>query len=141
MRSGAGFGRAWLALTITLGLHVVDEAFTDFLSVYNPIVRDARARLGWFPMPEFTFGVWLGGLCLLVTVLLLLTPLAYRGSKPLRLFAYPYGVIMFLNGVGHLVGSIYLSRWAPGATTAPLLLVTSSWLLRETIRESRTRDR
>ena len=134
MRSGSRFGRAWLALTIALGLHVVDEALTDFLSVYNPIVRDARARFGWFPMPEFTFGIWLGGLSLLVAVLLLLTPLAYRGSRALRIFAYPYGVIMFLNGIGHLAGSIYLERWAPGATTAPLLLATSSWLLRETIR-------
>ncbi|HJU44777.1 MAG TPA: HXXEE domain-containing protein [Vicinamibacterales bacterium] len=136
MRSNPQFGRAWLALAIALGLHVLDETLTDFLSVYNPIVRQARERWGWFPMPEFTFGVWLGGLCLLVTVLLLLTPLAYRGSRALRIFAYPYGVIMFLNGVGHLVGSIYLGRWAPGATTAPILLATSSWLLRETIKAS-----
>jgi hypothetical protein len=74
-------------------------------------------------------------LCLLVTVLLL-TPLAYRGSRVLRVLSWPLGVIMFLNGVGHLAGSIYLSRWAPGATTAPLLLVTSTWLLREAMRES-----
>ena len=134
MRSEEKFGRAWLALTITLGLHVIDEALTDFLSVYNPIVRDMRARFGWFPMPEFTFGVWFGGLCLLVVVLLLLTPLADRGSRALRIFAYPYGVIMFLNGIGHIVGSIYLGRWAPGATTSPLLLATSVWLLREAIR-------
>jgi len=39
------FGRAWLALAITLALHVADEALTDFLSVYYPIVREARARL------------------------------------------------------------------------------------------------
>jgi hypothetical protein len=138
VQSAHRFGPAWLALSIALGLHVIDEALTDFLSVYNPIVRTARERLGWWPMPEFTFGVWLGGLSILVTVLLLLTPLANRGSRALRVFAYPYGVIMFLNGIGHLVGSIYLSRWAPGATTAPVLLVASIWLLRETMRESRT---
>jgi hypothetical protein len=40
----------------------------DFLSVYNPMVRAAQERYGWFPMPEFTFGVWLTGLCLLVIV-------------------------------------------------------------------------
>jgi hypothetical protein len=123
------FGHAWVSLTIVLAFHVVDEALTDFLSVYNPIVREARARIGWFPMPEFTFGVWLTGLCVLVILLLALSPLAYRGSPAVRVTAYPYAAIMFLNGIGHLVGSIYLGRWAPGATTAPLQIVASIWLL------------
>jgi len=80
-------------------------------------------------MPEFTFGPWLAGLGLLVLVLLLLSPLAFRATRAMRLAAYPFAVIMLLNGIGHLVGSIYLGRWAPGATTAPLLLVASVWLL------------
>jgi hypothetical protein len=96
-----------------LAFHVVDEALTDFLSVYNPIVREARARIGWFPMPEFTFGVWLTGLCVLLILLLALSPLAYRGSPAVRVAAYPYAAIMLLNGIGHLGGSIYLGRWAP----------------------------
>jgi hypothetical protein len=32
------FGRAWLGLTLVLGLHVFDEAMTGFLALYNPIV-------------------------------------------------------------------------------------------------------
>lgn len=123
------FGRAWLGVTFALALHVVDEVATDFLSVYNPIVREMRARIWWFPMPEFTFGVWLTGLCLAVAVLLALSPMAFRGVRLLRLAAYPYAVIMFLNGLGHLAASLYLGRWAPGATTAPLLLVSSLCLL------------
>jgi hypothetical protein len=43
-------GRAWLILTLGLACHVLDEALTGFLDVYNPIVRSARARFGWFPM-------------------------------------------------------------------------------------------
>lgn len=123
------FGHAWVSLTIVLALHVLDEALTDFLSVYNPIVRAARARLGWFPMPEFTFDAWLTGLCVVVVVLLALSPLAYGGSPVLRVVSYPYAAIMFLNGVAHLLGSVYLGRWAPGATTAPLLIVASLRLL------------
>jgi hypothetical protein len=57
-------GRAWVALSVTLGAHVADEALTDFLSVYNPLVLAARERFGWFPMPTFTFGIWLAGLIL-----------------------------------------------------------------------------
>jgi hypothetical protein len=81
-------------------------------------------------MPEFTFGTWLIGLCVLVILLLALSPFAYRGSRALRMAAYPYAAIMFLNGVGHLVGSMYLGRWAPGATTAPFLIVASIYLLK-----------
>jgi hypothetical protein len=127
-RHSSAFGRARVALTLVLAGHVADEALTDFLSVYNPIVRAARVRFGWFPMPEFTFKTWLTGLCLLVILLLALSPIAYRGSRVSRLAAYPYAVIMLLNGIGHLLASVYLSRWAPGATTAPLLIAASIWL-------------
>jgi hypothetical protein len=51
------FGRVWLALTPALATHVADEALTDFLSVYKPLVRAARERFGWFPMPTFEFDV------------------------------------------------------------------------------------
>lgn len=128
MDIGKRLGNAWVALTLALAGHVVDEAMTDFLSVYNPIVRSLRSRFGWFPMPTFTFGVWLTGLCVGVAVLLLASPLAYRGVRFVRAFAYPYAAIMLLNGLGHLAGSVYLGRWAPGATTAPLLLAASIWL-------------
>ena len=134
------FGHAWVSLTVVLALHVGDEALTDFLSVYNPIVREARARIGWFPMPEFTYGVWLTGLCLLLILLLAVSPLAYRESPAMRAAAAPYAAIMFLNGIGHLLGAIYVRRWVPGATTAPLLIVTSLWLL-AAARAARPRQR
>lgn len=135
-RPSSRFGHAWVALTVTLAGHVIDEAVTDFLGVYNPIVRAARARAGWFPMPEFTFAPWLAGLCVLVLLLLAVSPLAYRGSRLLVLAAYPYATIMLLNGIGHLMASVYLGRWAPGATTAPLLIAASVWLF-NTAREAR----
>jgi len=121
--------RAWIALTLALAAHVGDEALTDFLSVYNPIVAAARERFGWFPMPTFTFRVWLAGLIALVVVLLALSPLARRRSPVIRRLAYPFGAIMLLNGIAHLTASVLFGRWMPGATTAPLLLICSTWLL------------
>jgi uncharacterized protein with HXXEE motif len=129
MTGPRSFGHAWVALTLALAAHVADEALTDFLSLYNPTVLALRERFPWFPMPTFTFDVWLTGLIALVVVLLLLAPLAYSGAIIARVIAYPFAVIMLLNGLGHLAGSVYLGRWAPGATTAPLLLVASGWLL------------
>jgi Protein of unknown function with HXXEE motif len=131
------FGRAWLALTLALAAHVADEALTDFLSVYNPLVRGARERFGWFPMPTFDFDVWLSGLIALVILLLVLTPPAFSDAPVMKLAAFPFAGIMLMNGMGHLAGSIYMGRWMPGATTAPLLLGASVWLFREAARSRR----
>jgi uncharacterized protein with HXXEE motif len=134
------FGIAWIALTLALAAHVVDEAATGFLEVYNPIVLAARERIPWFPMPVFTYDVWIAGLGALVVVLFAASPFAFRRSPAAVIAAYPYAAIMLLNGVGHLAGSVYLQRWAPGATTAPALMAASLWLF-STIPDRRSRLR
>ena len=117
-------------MTLALGAHIADEALTDFLSVYNPIVSAARERWRWFPMPTFTFGAWLSGLIILVLVLLALTPLARDGALLTHVLAIPFAIIIgVLNGCGHIGASIYFSRWMPGTTTAPLLIGCGVWLL------------
>ena len=128
--------RAWLALAAALGLHVSDEALTDFLGFYNPLVLRIRSNVPWFPMPTFTFGVWLTGLMALVLILVLLEPAVRQGSTGIRFVSWVLAVIMFMNGVGHLAGSVYFDRWLPGATTAPLLLITSVALARAVWRRS-----
>jgi hypothetical protein len=130
--------RAWLALVGVLALHVLDEALTDFLGFYNPLVLRIRSSVPWFPMPTFTFGVWLTGLIALVVLLALLGPAVRRGSVGTRVASWVLTVIMCLTGVGPLAGSAYFQRWLPGATTAPLLLVASVALARATSRRSRS---
>jgi hypothetical protein len=122
-------GQAWVALTLALAVHVADEALTDFLSFYNPMVQSIRARISWFPMPTFTFDVWLTGLITAVIVLLLLSVFVFRGTRAMVYASYPYGLLMLLNGLGHSVGSLYFGRLLPGVYSSPLLLVASVWLL------------
>ena len=122
-------GQAWVALTLALAVHVADEALTDFLSFYNPMVTSLRERIGWFPMPTFTFDVWLTGLITVVIVLLLLSVFVFRGSRVMVYLSFPYGLLMLLNGLGHSVGSVYFGRLLPGVYSSPLLLVASVWLL------------
>ena len=129
--------RAWLVLVGVLGLHVVDEALTDFLDFYNPLVLRIREQMAWFPMPTFTFNVWLTGLIAASVVLALLTPAIRGGSLPARLASYAFSALMFANGLGHLGGSLYFQRWLPGATSAPLLLIASVMLARATGRRGR----
>jgi len=123
------FGSAWLALCAAFGIHVVDEALTDFLSVYNPMVRAVRARFPFLPLPTFTFRVWLTGLVLAVVVLASLTPFAFRGAAWMRPVAYAFGLIMAGNGLLHLVGSAYTRKVMPGTYSAPLILAAAIYLL------------
>ena len=129
--------RAWLFLVAALALHVLDEALTGFLDFYNPLVLQLRESLGFWPMPNFTFGVWLSGLVALVVILAVLTPAVRRGATGTRLVSWVLAVIMLGNGIAHLAGSVYYRRWLPGATSAPLLLVASIMLMNATLARSR----
>lgn len=120
---------AWLLLTVTLAGHVLDEAMTDFLSVYNPAVEGLRQSLPWLPLPTFTFEAWIGGLVAAILLLAALAPLARDGRRGMRALSYAYGVIMMLNGLGHLVGSLLLGRWLPGVVSSPFLLAAALVLL------------
>jgi len=132
-----GFGRPWLALTVAFALHVVDEAATGFLSIYNPTVTALRERWGWFPMPTFTFREWLVGLIAVIVLCFALTPLAARNVRWLRPLAWFYALIFFFNAVGHTavtilgrtVASVPVQRPAPGFYSSPLLFFGSVWLL------------
>jgi hypothetical protein len=122
-------GWAWIALSLSLAIHVIDEAMTDFLSVYNPTVLAIRQRFPFFPLPVFTFEIWLSGLIGAVLLLLLLSPFAFRGAKWVRILSYPLGILMLGNGLLHIGGSFYLGRAMPGVYSSPLLLASSIYLL------------
>jgi hypothetical protein len=129
-------GQAWFFHCVALGLHVVDEALTGFLSIYNPTIRAIRPPGWWFP-PTFTFGVWLTGLVLLVVALLALTPLFSRNVRWVRPIGYFFALVNVSNALGHTLATIFgrtvevvrFSRPAPGFYSSPLLLAASIYLL------------
>lgn len=121
-------GWAWVALTLALAVHVVDEALNDFLSVYNPTVQAIRERLPWWPMPTFTFETWITGLIFAVFVLLLLSWFVFQGKRAMVPLSYVYAGIMLLNGCGHFLGSVYMGGAMPGVYSSPLLIAASVWL-------------
>jgi hypothetical protein len=125
--------KAWYVLVAVLAVHVADEALTDFLSFYNPLVLSIRQRVPFFPMPTFSFGIWLGGLSLLIVVLAMLGPAVRRRTAGTTTLSWILSIIMSANGLGHLIGSVYFQRWLPGATSSPLLLVASVLLARRTL--------
>jgi hypothetical protein len=123
-------------------LHILDEASTGFLNVYNPTVSALRERWGWFPMPNFGFREWLIGLIVTVAVCFALTPFAARGTRWMRPLAWLAAVIQFLNATGHTIGTILghtvatvsFPRPAPGFYSSPFLFITSVWLMVRLVR-------
>lgn len=130
-------GIAWVLVTLALAVHILDEALTGFLAVYNPTVRALRISYPWFPMLTSTFRDWLTGLICAVVILLALSPLFYRNVRWVRPLGYLAVVIQILNALGHIIGtvlgrtvqSVHFSRPAPGFYSSPLLLITAMYLL------------
>jgi hypothetical protein len=123
------WGIAWVTLSIALALHVADEAITDFLPLYNFIATSVRESYPWIVLPTFTFSTWLTGLVIGIAALLLLSPLVFAGNPVLRPVSYFLGVLMTLNALAHIAGSIYLGALAPGVLSSPILLVAALALL------------
>jgi hypothetical protein len=143
--AGRHVGRAWVAIALALGIHVLDEALTGFLGVYNPTAQAIRARLPWLPLPVFNFRIWLWGLIAAVTLLLLLSPLAFRGYRWTRWAGYGLALMMLLNGalhtlgtaMGHTVPSVQFKGPMPGFYSAPLLVAAAIYMFRA-LRSTRT---
>ncbi len=128
------WGLAWLALTAVLAVHVWDEAAHGFISIANANIRAIRARLPFLPIPNFTLGVFVNSQMAAAAILAVLSIAAFRGRAWARFIAYPYAVLMFVNGLQHTVTSLVLRKPMPGVVSSPLLFVTSVWLYLETRR-------
>jgi hypothetical protein len=126
-------GTAWVLLAAALAVHVTDESLTGFLAIYNPTVLALRAKLGFWPMPTFEFREWLTGLIAGVVLLFALSPFVFRGSRWIRPLFYALVVMMFFNGMGHTlatifgqtVSTVHFPRPAPGFYSSPLLFASS----------------
>ncbi len=135
--SAAGFGSAWFGLCLAFALHILDEATTGFLAVYNPTVIILRQRWNWFPARPFEFHEWLVLLVVACALLFCLTPVAARGMQGLRPPAWIFAIVMLLNGLshtlftilGHTVAAVTFSRPAPGFYSSPFLFAASLWLM------------
>jgi hypothetical protein len=123
---------AWMALCGALAIHVVDEALTDFLALYNPTVLSIRQRYPLLPLPTFTFENWLSLLIFAVIMLTASSFFVWKGRWAMRPISYVFAGFMLLNGLLHIAGSFYLGTFMPGVYSSPLLLVASIALIATT---------
>jgi hypothetical protein len=122
-------GRDWLLLTVAMTIHIIDEAVHDFLSFYNPIVGRITNAIPYLPLPIFTFQSWIAGLIIAVAVLFGCSIFVFRGIRLMIAASYVYGAVMLMNGLIHLVGSLFMSELLPGSYSAPFLAVSAAYLI------------
>jgi len=117
---------------------VADEAYNDFLGVYNPVVQSMREGGSWILIPTFTYETWISLLIFAVVGLSLLALPARRGQLWMRIPAFLFSGIMFVNGVGHFTAAFYSGSAIAGVYTSPLLLISSAYLWWSTARLPKT---
>jgi hypothetical protein len=123
---------AWMALCAALAIHVLDEAVTNFLAIYNPTVLTIRARYPSFPMPTFTFEVWISLLIFAILALSAASFFVWKGRWAMRPISYVFAGFMLLNGLLHIAGSFYMGTFLSGVYSSPLLLIASIFLIART---------
>ena len=118
-----------MALCAALALHVLDEAVTDFLGVYNPTFQAIRERYPLIVIPIFSFSVWLSLLIFAVVALAGVSVFVWKGRWAMRPISYVFAAVMLSNGLLHIAHSIYVHTLMPGVYTSPLLLAASIVLI------------
>ena len=117
--------QAWLLLCAAFAVHIADEAFTGFLDLWNPTVRNLRQHTPWLIIPTFTFPVWISLLGLAVIGFSILSRWIRRDLRWTVYACYAFAAIMLANAAAHLVFSVYKAQWMPGAYTSPILLAAA----------------
>ena len=123
---------AWIGLCAALAIHVLDEALTDFLSIYNPTVLAIRERYPSIPLPTFTFEVWISLLIFAIVALTAASFFVWKGRWAMRPISHVFAGFMLLNGLLHIAGSFYTRSFMSGVYSSPLLLVASLFLIART---------
>lgn len=132
----AGFGIAWLGLSLSCLAHICDLTVNHFLDYYNATVLDLYGHFAGFPRLDLEFQKWLGALILTAFALFALTPLAFRNALWMRPIGHVFAAVALLESLaqialtirGHTTGSVQFDGVSPGFYTAPLLLVFAAFL-------------
>lgn len=120
---------AWLLMVTAVAFHVLDEAVTGFLPFFNQTAVNIRERIAFFPVSELKFGIWLSILIAAITIRYLLTPVVRRGGRFIRAVTTVLGILMIVNSLGHMLGSLFTGRLLPGFWSSPPLLLTALFVV------------
>ena len=118
-----------MGLCAALAVHVIDEAVTDQLAVYNSAVQVIRERYPLILLPTLTFSIFLSLLIFAVIVLVGLSVLVWRGKWAMRPISCAFAGVMLTNGLMHIAHSLFTQKFMSGVYSSPLLLAASIHLI------------
>jgi len=126
--------RWWLLQLTALLIHVADEAIGDLVSYYNLTIDEINSDLGTTVLPTLILEYWLAAMLIVIAILFSLTRWVSRVSSMARRLVLVVSALMVLNGVGHVIGSIFLGHLLPGFWSSPLLIVVSAVVFRHFVK-------
>src|SRR5690348_10134873 len=92
-------GAAWVSLCTAFALHILDEALTGFLNVYNPTVVALRREMPGLPIPTFGFQEFLLGMICTIGIVFALSPAFFRQKRWAVPLGYFFAVVNILNAL------------------------------------------
>jgi len=119
---------AWLAASLAVAVHIVDEVAHGAYGLYVDVAWLLRLVAPVVEMPPFREEVWLINLAGSVIVLLALTWLVWMRRGPMVVASYVFAAFLTANAVFHLFAAAMLKSIPPGTWTAPLLLAAGLFL-------------
>ena len=123
------WGISWVLLCLAFAVNLFDEAIHHFLALYNPIVLSVHGQFSLLPPPTSHFQTWLTVLVIVIVALLALSIYAFQASRWMRPLSYLFAIVMMVNGLLHIAGSIIVKAAIPGVITSPLILLAAGYLL------------
>jgi hypothetical protein len=124
-----GLGRPWLALCLSLALHVAEEAYTGFLPAYGEATRAVGDLFPYVSSPSLAVAVSMWMSVVFVATLTVLVPLAYKGVAWMRPATVGVALVALANVSGHAGGSLFAGHAIPGVYTTPLLAIVGVYAL------------
>ena len=122
-------GPPWLALCLALAVHTAEEIQGGFLASYALALDAMRDLFPFVRLPYISLTVWLAASIGVVVVLALLTPLAYRGVRGMRILMLWVIGLEIANVIGHAGGSLLAGRVLPGSYSTILLAGASAYAI------------
>jgi hypothetical protein len=120
---------AWFVLSVTLALHIAEEASSGSYLVFGETLDLLRQIFPQLAIPPFQFTVWLIDIVGAILLLLSLTWLVQKRYAIMRPASFALATFATANAMVHILFSLASDRILAGTFTSPPLLVASLFLL------------
>ena len=124
-------GMLYLSLGLAQAAHSFEEIVTHLYDFFWVMTGMLHRAFSWFPQFRWPADLFAAVNVTLVALLLGSWPFVERRNTAALYLAWIAGIVETVNGFNHIAAAILFRGYAPGAITAPVLLILGPLLLRE----------